>query len=74
MNLEPFGIPVQPIVVSQPIVLNPFAAERMARVLAAAIQRHEALFGVLETEIVKRQKQRMKDEGWGMGDGGMTVR
>ena len=58
VNLEPFGIPVVPIRVSRRIVANFFTAKRLAEALAMAPQRHESLFGVLETDVVQRGQPR----------------
>ncbi|MGB9688041.1 DUF3467 domain-containing protein [Thermogutta sp.] len=54
LNPQPIGIPAQPIVVSQRIVMNFYTAKRMLHALQLTIQRHEATFGVLETDIQKR--------------------
>jgi hypothetical protein len=54
LNPQPVGMPTEPIVISQRIVTNFFTAKRMLSALAMTIQRHEAAFGVLETNIQKR--------------------
>lgn len=54
LNPQPIGIPSQPIVVNQRIVMNFYTAKRMLHALQLTIQRHEATFGVLETDIQKR--------------------
>jgi hypothetical protein len=54
LNTQPFGVPSQPIVVNLRVVLNFFTAKRMLHALQLAVQRHEAAFGVLETDIQKR--------------------
>lgn len=54
LNPQPIGIPSQPISVNQRIVMNFFTAKRMLHALQLTIQRHEATFGVLETDIQKR--------------------
>jgi hypothetical protein len=54
LNPQPFGIPTQPIPVTQRIVTNFFTAKRMLYALQMTIQRHEATFGVLETDVQKR--------------------
>ena len=54
LNPQPFGIPTQPIAVTQRIVTNFFTAKRMLYALQMTIQRHEATFGVLETDVQKR--------------------
>ncbi len=54
LNPQPFGVPTQPIPVKQRIITNFFTAKRMLHALTLTIQRHEATFGVLETDVQKR--------------------
>lgn len=54
LNPQPVGIPTQPIVITQRIITNFFTAKRMLHALQLTVQRHEATFGVLETDIQKR--------------------
>lgn len=54
LNSQPFGVPSGPIVASQRIVTNFFTAKRLMQALAITLQRHEAAFGVLETDVTKR--------------------
>ena len=54
VNPQPFGIPTQPIPVSQRIITNFYTAKRMLHALQLTIQRHEATFGVLETDVQRR--------------------
>ncbi len=54
LNPQPFGLPSHPIPVSQRIITNFFTAKRMLHALQLTIQRHEATFGVLETDVQKR--------------------
>jgi hypothetical protein len=56
LNPQPVGLPTTPIVVSERIVTNFYTAKRMLFALQATIQRHEQVFGVLETDIQKRVK------------------
>jgi hypothetical protein len=58
LNPQPVGVPTQPIRVSQRVILNFFTAKRLLNALALSVQRHESVFGVLETDIQKRLKQR----------------
>jgi hypothetical protein len=53
-NPQPVGIPNVPIKVVQRIILNFFTAKRLLAALSMSVQRHEAVFGVLETDINKR--------------------
>ena len=54
LNTEPFATPTQTVKISQRIVTNYFTAKRMLHALHLTIQRHEAAFGVLETDVQKR--------------------
>ena len=54
LNPQPFGVPTEPIPVTQRIVTNFYTAKRMLHALQLTIQRHEATFGVLETDVQKR--------------------
>lgn len=54
LNPQPFGVPTEPIPVTQRIVTNFYTAKRMLQALGMTIQRHEATFGVLETDVQKR--------------------
>ena len=54
LNPQPFGIPTDPIPVTQRIITNFFTAKRMLAALNMSIQRHESAFGVLETDVQKR--------------------
>ena len=54
LNPQPVGLPTQPIVITQRIITNFYTAKRMLHALQLTVQRHEATFGVLETDIQKR--------------------
>jgi hypothetical protein len=54
LNPQPFGVPTEPIPVTQRIMTNFYTAKRMLQALHMTIQRHEATFGVLETDVQKR--------------------
>jgi hypothetical protein len=54
LNPQPIGVPSQPIVITQRIITNFFTAKRMLHALQLTVQRHEATFGVLETDVQKR--------------------
>jgi len=57
LNPQPVGIPKDPIQVKQRIIVNYYTAKRLLAALNMSVQRHEAVFGVLETDIQKRLKQ-----------------
>jgi hypothetical protein len=50
MNPEPH----EPIEIAQRLIVNFFTAKRLLGALHMAVQRHEAAFGVLETDVQKR--------------------
>jgi len=50
MNAEPH----EPIAISQRLIVNFYTAKRLLAALHMAVQRHEAAFGVLETDVQKR--------------------
>ena len=54
LNSQPYGIPTEPVVVSQRIITNFYTAKRMLHALMLTVQRHEAAFGALETDVQKR--------------------
>ena len=54
LNNQPMGAPTEPIPISQRIIVNFFTAKRLLGALSMSIQRHEAAFGVLETDVQKR--------------------
>jgi len=54
LNPQPMGPPTQPIAVTQRVVTNLYTAKRLLQVLQLTIQRHEATFGTLETDVQKR--------------------
>ena len=58
LNPQPFGVPTQPIPVTQRIVMNFFTAKRTLHALQMTLERHEATFGVLETDIQRRVQMR----------------
>lgn len=62
LNPNPVGNPPESIRVSQRVILNHFTAKRLVSLLAAAVQRHEQTFGILETDIRKRVKTQPKSE------------
>ncbi len=58
LNSQPMGVPKDPIVSSQRLIVNFFTAKRLLGALSMAVQRHEAAFGVLETDIQRRLRPR----------------
>ena len=58
VNPNPFGGTSEPIPVTQRIICNMYTAKRMLHVLQLTIQRHEAAFGVVETDVQRRAANR----------------
>lgn len=56
LNPQPMGVPKNPIQVAQRIVMNYFTAKRLLYALSMSVQRHEQVFGVLETDVNRRVK------------------
>ena len=54
LNPQPMGVPKDPIEVRQRIIMNFWTAKRLLAALQMSVQRHEAVFGVLETDVQKR--------------------
>ncbi|HAY78555.1 MAG TPA: DUF3467 domain-containing protein [Planctomycetaceae bacterium] len=60
LNQQPMGVPKDPIVVKQRIIVNFYTAKRLLHALSLSVQRHEQVFGVLETDIQKRVQTQSK--------------
>jgi hypothetical protein len=56
LNASSVHAPAAPLVVSQRIVINYYTAKRLLHTLGLTVHRHEATFGVLETDVQKRAK------------------
>ncbi|MDB2686753.1 DUF3467 domain-containing protein [Mariniblastus sp.] len=54
MNSQPMGGGQAPVDISQRIVLNFYTAKRLLHALHVSVQRHEEVFGKIETDIKKR--------------------
>ncbi len=54
LNPQPVGAPSEPMKISQRLIINYYTATRLLAALSMAVQRHEAAFGVLETDVQKR--------------------
>ena len=60
LNPQPVGVPKNPIQVTQRVIVNYYTAKRLLHALSLSIQRHESVFGVLETDIQKRLKPQQR--------------
>lgn len=54
LNASPLGAAPQALKINQRIVLNYYNAKRLLQALHHTVQRYEATFGPLETDIQKR--------------------
>jgi len=63
LNAQPFGQNPNPIKISQRLVVNYYTAKRMLAALQLTIQRHEAAFGTLETDVQKRVRPNAESRG-----------
>jgi len=58
LNPQPVGTPSEPIVISQRVVTSWHTAKRLLSALQMSVERHESVFGVLETDIQRRIRHR----------------
>ncbi len=56
LNGQPMGANDKPVEINQRIVLNFYTAKRLLHALHISVQRHEEVFGPIETDIQKRVK------------------
>lgn len=61
MNSQPMGSNDKPVEINQRIVLNFFTAKRLLHALHVSVQRHEEVFGPIETDIQKRVVAKTSD-------------
>ena len=54
LNSNPFDASATSVTVSQRIIINFYTAKRLLQALGMTVQRHEAVFGVLETDVQRR--------------------
>lgn len=57
LNTQPSGTMPEVLKLNQRVILNFYTAKRLLIALQMAVQRHEQMFGVLETDIRKRVTQ-----------------
>ena len=61
LNAQPMGSNDKPVEIKQRIVLNFYTAKRLLHALHISVQRHEEIFGQIETDIQKRVKPATQD-------------
>ena len=54
LNAQPMGQAPEKLIINQRLVVNYFTAKRLLGALTMSVQRHEAAFGVLETDVQRR--------------------
>ena len=54
LNTQMTPVPAEPVKLTHRLVMNYFTAKRLLSVLHMAVQQHEGVYGVLETDIQKR--------------------
>ncbi|HLN31787.1 MAG TPA: DUF3467 domain-containing protein [Gemmataceae bacterium] len=54
LNTQMTPIPNEPVKLTHRLVMNYFTAKRLLGALHMAVQQHESMYGVLETDIQKR--------------------
>ena len=54
LNTQALGGAAQSLKVTQRVVVNYYTAKRLLAALHVSVQRHEAAFGILETDVQKR--------------------
>jgi hypothetical protein len=57
LNSQPFGVPKEPVAVTQRIITNLYTAKRLVHALHLTLQRHEGAFGAIETDVQKRAQR-----------------
>ena len=70
LNPQPHMVPTDPIQVSQRVIVNFYTAKRLLAALQLSVQRHEAIFGVLETDVQKRLKNQPQQQQQPAATGG----
>lgn len=58
LNAQPLGAGDEAVALTDRVVLNYFTAKRLLHAISASITRHEAVFGVLETDVLKRAERK----------------
>lgn len=54
LNTQMTPVPAEPVKLTHRLVMNYFTAKRLLGALHMAVQQHENMYGVLETDIQKR--------------------
>lgn len=57
LNTQMAPVATEPVKLTHRLIVNYFTAKRLLGALHMAVQQHEAVYGVLETDIQKRARQ-----------------
>jgi hypothetical protein len=71
LNTQVAPNPADPIKVTHRLVLNYYTAKRLLLLLHMWVQKYESIFGVLETDVNKRQRPLMRPPAGGPGQQGI---
>jgi hypothetical protein len=66
LNTQMTPVPTEPVKLTHRLVMNYFTAKRLLGALHMAVQQHENMYGVLETDIQKRVRPGMQPRPGGM--------
>jgi hypothetical protein len=56
LNTQMTPVPAEPVMLTHRLVLHYFTAKRLLGALHMAVQQHEGVYGMLETDIQKRAR------------------
>jgi hypothetical protein len=65
LNTQMTPVPAEPVKLTHRLVVNYFTAKRLLGALHMAVQQHENVYGVLETDIQKRVRAQQRPGGGG---------
>src|SRR5438132_7547147 len=63
LNTQMTPVPSEPVKLTHRLVVNYFTAKRLLGALHMAVQQHENVYGVLETDIQKRVQRSQRSGG-----------
>jgi hypothetical protein len=63
LNTQMTPVPTEPVKLTHRLVVNYFTAKRLLGALHMAVQQHENVYGVLETDIQKRVRMQQRPGG-----------
>ena len=66
LNTQMTPVPAEPVKLTHRLVVNYFTAKRLLGAMHMAVQQHENVYGVLETDIQKRVRASQRPGGGGV--------